>query len=341
MKKISFIIPVYNCKEFLTDCIKSLRAAKVQDCEILLIDDGSTDGSGALCDELAETNPEIRVIHQENRGVSAARNRGIEEAQGKLILFIDADDSIDSAALGKVLSDPRCQENDLTIFGLTFDYYKNGKCYRRDPMCFPEDGILTRQRWGESFVRLYEQNAMSPVWNKVFSREILLRNELKLNEYMFLYEDLEFVLRYLPHCDRIWNVPQAIYHYRQAEDEGNAGRRLSRIASLPEFLMPIEEALENLCSANPAVTRQDTDSILQSLYLCLAREKISVSDLKEIRQICRDFAHWTEKHQLPQEESGLQKKLMEERALSLWLRDKKLALRHRVAVWVKSHLCRI
>ena len=115
MMKISFIIPVYNCKAYLPACVESIRAVNVADYEILLIDDGSTDGSGIVCDELAERFPEIRVVHQANAGASAARNRGIQEATGELILFIDADDSIDSIALGNVLSDPRCQENDLTI----------------------------------------------------------------------------------------------------------------------------------------------------------------------------------------------------------------------------------
>ena len=341
MMKISFIIPVYNCKNFLPACVDSIRAVGAEDYEILLIDDGSTDGSGAVCDELAQRISQIRVIHQPNAGASAARNRGLQEAEGERILFFDADDSVDAEALREILTDSRCLLSDLTIFGLTFDYYRNGKCYRRDPLYFPADGILTRQQWGASFAELYAQNSLSPVWNKVFSREILLRNELKLNEDMFLYEDFEFVLRYMQYCDVVWNVPKAVYHYRQTEDEGNAGRRLSRIASLPVFLKPIEAALQKAANGNLFIPENTADSILQQLYLVLAKEKISVSGLEEIRRICREFRHWSADRQLPMEETVFQSRLMEGKAWSLLLADKKTALRHKVAVWVKSHLYQI
>lgn len=339
--KISFIIPVYNCKTFLPDCISSIRSADISDYEILLIDDGSTDGSGALCDELAAADPEIRVVHQPNAGASAARNRGIMEAAGELLLFMDADDSIEPSLLSDVLSDLRCTEADLTIFGLTFDYYKNGNCYRRDPLFYAADEVLNSKTWGENFLALFENNSLSPVWNKVYRKDILQQYHLLFNKDMFLYEDLEFVLRYMQHCDRIWNVPQAIYHYRQSEDEGNAKRRLMRIDHLPPFLQPIEAALTDLLTANPTIGEAQVQNILQQLYLVLAREKISVSDLAGIRTICKDYANWSQGRVFSIESSPFYKNLREGKALRLLLAAKKTALRHKVAVWAKSHLYRI
>ena len=333
MMKISFIIPVYNCKDYLPACVDSIRAVGAEDYEILLIDDGSTDGSSAVCDGLAEKHPEIRVVHQTNAGASAARNRGIQEAAGELLLLIDADDSIDSAALGRVLSDPRCRENDLTIFGLTFDYYHNGKCYRRDPLCFGFDGVLDRIDWGSDFVQLFRDNSLSPVWNKVFKRESLQSNGLLLDTDLFLYEDFEFVLRYMRHCDCIWNVPQAIYHYRQSEDEGNAGRRLKRINSIPEFLKPIEAALGNLPET---VAETDRATVLQQLHLVLAREKIAVSDIRTIKNICQDYQKWSENRLLPIKQILFQQRLLAGKATELYLANKKTQLRHWVAVRVKA-----
>lgn len=335
--KISFIIPVYNCKTFLPECVDSIRAVSAEDYEILLIDDGSTDGSSAVCDELAAGFPEIRVVHQPNAGASAARNRGIQEANGELLLFIDSDDSIDSAALGRVLADPRCRENDLTIFGLTFDYYHHGKCYRRDPLYFDFDGVMNRKDWGSTFVQLFEQNALSPVWNKVFKRDILQSNELLLDTSMFLYEDFEFVLRYMRHCDTIWNVPQAIYHYRQSEDEGNGGRRLKRIASIPEFLKPIEASLSAL---SETISQEDRAMMLQQLHLVLAREKIAVSDVPMIQSVCADYQKWSENRLLPMEHDRFHKYLLEGNGVLLWLRNKKSRLRHWIAVRVKALLKR-
>lgn len=333
----SFIVPVYNCKFYLAGCVDSIRAVQASSYEILLVNDGSTDDSGTLCDELAAHYPEIRVVHQPNSGASAARNRGILAAQGEKILFLDADDNIDSKALRAILSDTRCDQADLTIFGLTFDYYSRGKCYRKDPLFYPYDGIFSRQDWGKVFVELYEHNSLSPVWNKVFKRSILTQHQMELNTGMFLYEDFEFVLRYLRYCNTIWNVPQAIYHYRQSEDEGNAKRRLARIDRISVFLHPIETALTELLRTNPSVSLRQTDIILQQLYLVLAREKISGSDLDGIRRICKDFSQWSECRNLPMEPTKLQKQLLGNKITALLLADRKTVLRHKIAVWAKSH----
>lgn len=336
--KISFIIPVYNCKVFLPDCISSIRSADLPDYEILLIDDGSTDGSGALCDELAVEFPEIRVVHQANAGVSAARNRGIRESSGKLLLFLDADDSIDSNLLLHVLTDVRCIETDLVCFGLSFDYYKGGNLYRQDSLYHHFDGIFSMPQWGDALFELFSSNSLSSSCTKIFRKDILQQHNLLFNEDMFLYEDLEFVLRYMQYCDRIWNVPKAVYHYRQSEDEGNAKRRLMRIDSLSQFLQPIESALANLLVSNPAIGDAQRQNILQQLYLVLAREKISVSDLPGIRSICKNYAAWSQNRAFSLDPSAFYKNLKSEKALRLLLAAKKIALRHKVAVWAKSHL---
>ena len=335
--KFSFIIPVYNCKAYLPTCVESIRSVGAEEYEILLIDDGSTDGSGPVCDDLADKYSEIRVVHQANAGASAARNRGLREAEGELLLFLDADDSIDPGALGCVLADRRTLEADLTIFGLTFDYYHSGKCYRRDPLFHDFDGIMDRSHWGQSFVELFRDNSLSPVWNKVFKREVLRASGLDLDTSMFLYEDLEFVLRYMAHCDTIWNVPQAIYHYRQSEDEGNAGRRLKRIPSIPVFLDPIEGALHALPKT---VSERDKATVLQQLHLVLAREKIAVSDIPTIRHICADYRSWSQGRLLPLEQDKFQTLLLEGKAAGLYLRNQKTRLRHWVAVRVKALLKR-
>lgn len=325
----SFIIPVYNCKDYLTACVQSILAAGAEDFEILLVDDGSTDGSGALCDALAEKYPCIRLLHKENGGVSSARNAGLDAARGEYVLFVDGDDTLDAPLLRQVLADQRCREADMTIFGMSFDYYYRGSCYRRDIMTCDFDGILRRRDWVETFEALFQVNSLSPLWNKVFRRECLPR----LDQNMFLYEDLEFVLRYMAQCDKIYCVPEPVYHYRQSEDEGNAGRRLKRIASISEFLKPIARALEAL----PEVPREQKDAVLVALFQTLAREKIAVSSLPTIREICEDYAGWYRNGGFDREESQFHRDLMTQKAEKLYLSAKKTALRHRIAVWAKAH----
>ena len=337
MMEYSFIIPVYNCKDYLSTCVESIRAVGTELYEILLIDDGSTDGSGTLCDTLAAQYPQIRVVQQENSGASAARNRGLREARGEWILILDADDGIASETIGTVLKDHRRHQAEMVIFGMTFDYYYHGSCYRRDPLYFETEGILTEETWCNAFKELFLRNSLSPVWNKMYRREILQRYALEMREDMFLYEDLEFVLRYMGHCGNILNIPKAIYYYRQPEDEGNAGRRLARIESIPALLKRIEEALAGL----ETVCGEQKDNVLLALHQCLAKEKIAVSDLAGIRRICRDYAGWYQQRGLTGGENTFHQRLTEGKAVSLLLQSKKTALRHKIAVRVKACLKRM
>lgn len=333
MMKYSFIIPVYNCKSYLPACVESILAAGAEEFEILLVDDGSTDGSGALCDRLAVEHSPVRVLHKPNGGVSSARNAGIAAARGDYVLFLDADDSLDGASLKEILSDPRCQSVDMTIFGIRFDYYRQGRCYRRDPIFYSHDGILDRAAWAASFAALFDANSLSPVWNKIFRRDILTENSLTLREDMFLYEDLEFTLRYLLHCGRVWNVPRPVYRYRQSEDEGNAGRRLRRVSAISELLAPIQEVLSALTDVTPSQREQ----VIVTLFQTLAREKIAVSTLPQIRALCADYAAWYQNGHFSAGETPLHYRLMSGSALTLLLQSKKTGLRHRVAVWAKAH----
>ena len=337
----SFIIPVYNCKPYLSSCVNSILNTGLSSYEILLVDDGSTDGSAELCDALKKEHPTVKVIHQKNAGASSARNTGIQAASGEQILFIDSDDTLDSQLLGGILSDPRCVQADITIYGICFDYYKNGRCYRKDNLFYEFDGMLSENHWCNLIVDLFEKNALNSSCTKIYKRSIIDANHLELNTSMFLYEDLEFVLRYLSCCDQVWNVPKAVYHYRQSEDEGNAGRRLARIASIPDFLVPIENALETLAKKRPGVCKSDCEKILQSLHLTLAREKISVSSLSVIRHICKDYAQWEKNRIQAPDDSPFRKQLLSERAFTLWFRDKYIKLRHRIAVFVKFILYQV
>ena len=100
---ISVIVPVYNRKETLERCVQSLRGQTYSDLEIILVDDGSTDGSGALCNALAREDVRIRVIHKENGGVSSARNAGMEAAKGEYLMFTDSDDYAEAQMAEKLL----------------------------------------------------------------------------------------------------------------------------------------------------------------------------------------------------------------------------------------------
>lgn len=337
METLSVIIPVYNSREHLEECVASVIAVN-EYCgtafvrEIILIDDGSTDGSSALCDIIAERlgsrNCEIRVIHQENSGVSAARNTGLREATGAYVLFADSDDTVDSEKLAELLQTlPTDTSVDMVFFGLTFDYYSGDRIYRQDTMLPPFEGEKSLDKCDDRLLELYGSNMLSPLWNKLIRKAVIDDNLLR--EDMFLYEDLEFSLRAMARCKTFYFCAQPIYRYRQPQDEGNAGRRLKRIAHITDIVDKIEDALEAFESA---------DEILMSLYTVLAREKIGCASRKETDVICADFREWIDAHGLIDriQNNGYAMLLYNKQSRTLLFKRGKAKFRHSIANALKK-----
>lgn len=328
---ISFIIPVFNSGQYLENCFQKIKDVKLPDYEVIIVDDGSTDNSDIICDKLASENDAVICIHQQNQGVSVARNRGIDVATGEFIIFIDADDSFEPEHLHNLIKKLDNEPGvDMVIWGLSFDYYHNGKLYRRDEIETPLSGIYERDQWNCQMVNLYHTNSLSPVWNKMIRRSILVQKGIYFRRDMFLYEDLEFSLQCMSHCDHILFEPTVIYRYRQSEDEGNAGRRLNRIKKLTDVVSQINEAFEE------SVSSEQKNEILLSLYLTLAREKISVSSRKEISVVCDDFSKWYETGSYQLKGDAFINKLLNHKVGSLRFKSKYTVIRHRIAILVKS-----
>ena len=156
---VSIIVPVYKSKDTLKRCVESLLAQTVEDTEMILVDDGSPDGSGELCDKLAEEDSRIRVIHKENGGVSSARNVGIEAAKGDYLLFADSDDYVEQDMVEKLLSG--IGNDDIAICG--FHHHYQG----RDIVRIPE---VPGQSGEENFLALYGEGFLNMPWNKLYKR---------------------------------------------------------------------------------------------------------------------------------------------------------------------------
>lgn len=334
---ISFVIPVYNCKLYLEDCLHSLL--RLQDCsyEILLIDDGSTDGSSELCDRLSRQHDCVRCIHQENCGVSATRNRGIEEARGDWLMFVDADDSIDHGGLITLLEELEHNPGlDAVLFGMSFDYYWRGEKYRLEKMAVLGSLQMEKGEWAGRIAELYSCNYLSSACSKLLKKSILHTNNLRFRTEMFLLEDLEFSLRYLSYCETILCSDKMIYHYRQAEDEGNAGRRLLRI---PEISVLVDQLGSSFAALAIRTGRDPAEfqSIVNGIFLMLANQKIAVSDRNTIGDICRDYSDWVKTNSIPQEElaSDMAQDLLRHRIGKLIARRTYTWIRHKAANRVK------
>ena len=206
------IVPVYNVAAYLPACIASIRAQSQENLQILLVDDGSTDGSSAICDACAAEDTRIQVIHKENGGVCSARNAGLAQARGKYIYFVDGDDLLAEDAVRRSIEALESGPYDACIWSLnilengTFRYRGRGQ---RKIFLFPSERKRARFlcRWFLSARLGWE------VWIQVFRREIIERHGLRFGHAIFA-EDMDFTFRYLLHCRSLCLLPAPLYVYR-------------------------------------------------------------------------------------------------------------------------------
>lgn len=204
----SIIIPVYEAKKSLERCADSWLAQTEQNLELVLVDDGSSDGSGALCDELAARDKRVRVIHQDNAGVSAARNAGIREAGGDFVLFTDSDDYVAADYLEKMSAAQREADSDLVLCG--FHHIYDGADILKIP---GETKTYGMKDFSGEFLKLYEKSYLNMPWNKLFKKDMLGVFDTSIS----LGEDLLFNLDYLRKCTRITVLSEPLCYYIQEE----------------------------------------------------------------------------------------------------------------------------
>lgn len=197
--KISVIIPVYNREQVVSTCVEGILNTQFTDFEVLLIDDGSSDNSLSVCQKLSQKYDNVKVISQQNRGVSAARNNGIRNASGDYILFSDSDDTFFPNALYEI-SKLLIHECDLLMFGLSNAHYSNdGIRFRKDTISSVIKNIKGNKEIIDWLFTDYNPyiNPIYSVCVKAFRRDILIKNNINFREDLSLGEDQVFTCTYL------------------------------------------------------------------------------------------------------------------------------------------------
>ena len=280
--KISIIIPAYNTEKTLSKTINSIEYCGLTDYEIILVDDGSNDGTPALCDHLAEISPLTQCVHQENRGVSAARNHGLSLAQGDYVWFFDSDDLVDPGSMEYVEQIINEQQPDLLMFGMSFDYYHGKKMYERLELYYDTECVLTAKETWNKFSELYHNNMLTSSCNKIIRRSILVDNHIEFDTNLFSLEDFQFSLRAMQYCNSVYIIPRAIYRFaqrdrRSKERGGRDNRRMARIPDIAEYLQHFEPFLP------------DHPKVLVDLYFSMLREKLESKQPEEMAEIAARF----------------------------------------------------
>ncbi len=198
---VSVVVPVYNAENYLDSCIASVLSQTMKSFELLLVDDGSTDRSGGICDQYAAQDGRIRVIHQSNQGVAAARNAGLEKCLGKFIVFLDSDDAWDPAFLNEMISGMK--DNDLAVCHI-LKRLPSGDLH--------EDPVYScdLSQWCWPILNNYSISC----WRCLFRRESIERCGITFSSNRRAGEDQEFTYKYMISSSKIAYASRAVYFYR-------------------------------------------------------------------------------------------------------------------------------
>ena len=203
---VSVIVPVYNGEEYIEECICSLVSQTYRNLEIIVVNDGSVDGSIQKCERYRQKDSRIYICNQENRGVSAARNRGIKEARGKYISFVDADDYVESYFIENLIK--VMPQNGIAICG-----------YKR----YEGNQIVAEYKLADEvtieliYRNIFAKNIIAcGCWNKLFSADVIRNNSLCFDEKLHIGEDMVFLAEYLKYVQgRFAYIPTTSYVYRR------------------------------------------------------------------------------------------------------------------------------
>lgn len=213
--QISVIVPVYKAEVYLRRCVDSILAQTFKDIEVLLVDDGSPDGSGVICDEYAKEDNRVRVFHKTNGGVSSARQLGLDQAKGEYVIHVDPDDWIDKEMYGRMYEKIRETNADMVICDFQFEFVNSSIVVKQDFKRLDHIYVLKR---------VY-QFMYGSCWNKLVRRSCLIQHNIHFPLELFCGEDLYVNTCLLSYPIKIAYIPNAFYHYDQISNQSSLVRK--------------------------------------------------------------------------------------------------------------------
>lgn len=207
---VSVIVPVYKAQEYIERCIESILAQTHSNLELILVDDGSPDKSGEICDGYAAKDDRIKVIHTPNRGVSSARNTGIDHAVGEYLIFVDSDDWVSSVYVEELLP---INGEDLVHGGYTC--VVDGVV---EDCSFYTEHISERSQWIERFRETWSKGPLMAPWSNCYKRKTIEKYDIRFDATIDISEDQLFNLEYLQHCNKVRYAENYNYFYTMQKD---------------------------------------------------------------------------------------------------------------------------
>lgn len=291
---VSIIVPVYKAEKYIHQCVDSLLAQTYQNIEVILVDDGSPDRCGEICDEYAARDTRVKVIHQRNGGVGKARQTGIEQATGVYSIHADPDDWVDPTMIEEMVAKAKEDDADIVICDFFEENGTNRNCQHLAMESAPLPAIIEK--------RLIRHELSGYLWNKMFRRECC--GDIDFPSDITLLEDELFIIRVLRtgNIKRVAYLPKAFYHYRTDNTSSITHFRCER--NLQSLYKVLHYLLENREAGNisDAWIIERKKLILNQLFR-MKRFKQLMSDFDEVHQkIIDEQPHWNIRRP---EQSGL------------------------------------
>ena len=287
-KLISIIIPVYNVDKYLNTCLKSIENQSISNFEVILVDDGSTDTSGKICDDWVMTDTRIKVIHQLNSGVSNARNNGIEASKGDYIIFLDPDDYIERDMLDKMSEYMEKENVDIVCCGYTNEYKDVIHKFK------PREGKICNE---DILLMLFNSNFFTAIWNKMFRREIIVGDDIvKFPEGIYIGEDFLWLAKVLKKCESLYCLNYIFYHWIRRKESATGISRKVRIDYKAMTEIVAMEEVVKICKTSS----KQAYYISSQNYYGLLMSKLKVKEivyeeiectrcLNRMRKLIKDF----------------------------------------------------
>ena len=305
MVKVSIIIPVYNVKLYLDDCVKSVLTQTFTDYEILLINDGSTDSSKEECDRIALLDNRIKVFHKKNEGISNTRNFGLNKANGKYIIFLDSDDYWSDDTTLSILVEYAETFNLDIVRGEYYDVDEKGKLLHISQI--PKSKLLFEKKVLSSFEMIkYIIEGQYFLWLFLFRRDSI--NNLKFNENRKLQEDIDFLIKYFSQDLKCGYVPVQFYAYRHRSKSITSTPKLSNLSDsfaltdvFYEYAHKVKDKrLSQLYLYRGIMMYYSTlETVASDLYIKQYREIVKNLDLKSLRRRIRNWIRETQNKRFP------------------------------------------
>lgn len=294
---ISIIVPVYNVEKYIKECLDSLIDQTYKNIEIIIVDDGSTDKSGKICDEYEKKNKNIKVIHKENEGLGFARNTGLENAKGEFVTFVDSDDYVDNNFIEELYNNIIAKNVDICKSG----FRRVNDSHNTSLIRVYDDYVYNKEETRSVFLpRMIgslpdkKDSIEMCVWGSLYKMAYIQANKLKFpSERVIISEDLFFNIDYVEKINKACTIDYIGYNYRCNPDSLTKKYRKDRFEASKYFYLELKNKLEKL-GYNEEIFLRLSRIFLVYIRMSLGQENHKVSNkkyftnLKNIYRICSD-----------------------------------------------------